>query len=1044
MNFSKTAIKRPITTLMIMFIIVVLGAVSFSKLPLDLYPKMEIPVALVVVNYPNAAPTEIENLVTRPIEQQIATVENIKGITSMSMDSTSLVIAEFENGTDMNFASLGMREKVAIISDYLPDNATEPMILSLNPNMMPISTIYVAGDLTLTELNRLVDDEILPSIERIEGVAAASSFGGTEEEIRIEFNQEKLTGYHLSLAQISQILAAENINLPSGTVEKGAKKLVVRTIGEFNKLDELRRVPLTLPTRETIYLSDIATVTQGEKEQTSIGRINESPAIGVSITKQSTANTVIVSDKVHKNLNQLRADYPELEFTVAFDQSDFIKQSIYNVAETAIMGCILAVVVCFFFLKNIGSTMIIAISIPTSIIATFVMMYFSGLTMNVLSLSGLAVGIGMLVDDSIVVMENIYRVRDLGNSAMDASIRGTQEVSMPVFAATMTKIAVFLPIVFVEGIAATIFKEFSFTISFALLASLIVALTVVPMLCSRLLNTKNMGTHFAIRGRVYELRLLTWFDRGMVFVTDQYTRFIKYSLSHRKQIVVWALVILISSGALVGFVGGELMPASDEGTFTITAELPYGTSLEDTDKIISEIESYVVAKIPELDVCSVSIGNVNSFSLSSANTSSVSVSLMDKKERKRSTAEISRQASKDLAHIVGAKLTFGESSSMSMSMGSSPISIAIKGDDLDTLRSIGKEVEQIIKTVDGTVNVASDMAEGNPELRVMINRQQASQYGITAYQLANVLEAALSGSKATSLKTDGKETDIVLSLNESYKTSVENMRQILIPTATGAQVPVSEIADFVYDNSPSQITRQDQVRTLTVSSDLMGSRDLQSVSKDIDQKLSTYHMPSGYTYKSGGEQEEMMESFTSLGYALMLSVLLIYMILASQFESLVQPIIIMLAIPFALTGAFIALFLTGTPLSLVAFLGIIMLGGIVVNNSILLIDFINQNREVYDTRTEAIVNAGRYRIRPIVMTMFTTCLGLLPLSLGIGSGGELQSPMGITVIGGMLFSTIITLVIVPVFYAIMDDASLNRKAKKARKKAKREAEVPLS
>lgn len=1038
MNFSKTAVKRPVSTIMLMLIIVVLGAVSFSKLPIDLYPKMELPYAMVMIPYPNAAPTEIETMVTRPIEQQIATVENIKAIYSYSMEGSSIVLCEFESGTDMDFASLDMREKVDMISDYLPENASKPTIFTMDPTLMPVSVLYVSGDMPLEDLNTIIDDTVIPSIERAEGVAAANSFGGTEKEIRVKFDQGRLAGYGLTLNDISQLLAAENVSLPSGQVNKGSKELVVRTIGEFKSVDDVKHVPFVLPTREVIRLQDIANIEEGVKDQTSIGRVNKVPAIGISITKQSTANTVLVSRQVNKALDDLKASHPELTFTYSFDQADFIKNSIANVAETAAMACILAIAICFLFLRNIASTMIIAISIPTSIVATFILMYFTGLTMNVLSLSGLAVAIGMLVDDSIVVMENIYRRRDEGITAMDASIIGTKEVTMPVFTATMTKIAVFLPIVFVEGLAASIFKEFSYTIGFALLCSLLVALTVVPMLCSRLMNTKDMGTHVRFFGHRYELKLLPLFERGLHYLTGEYLKFLKYSLHHRKKIIAWALVIMISSVGLVALVGGELMPASDEGSFTITAEMPFGTSLDDKDKIISGIEDYVISNIPELKVCSVEIGNTNFFSTNANNEASVTVNLVDKQDRKRSTTDVVHQTSFDLQDIVGAKITINETSSMDMSGGGSPISLVLKGDDLDTLKQVSLDLAKIVRSVKGTINVTTDMTEGNPELRVILQRSSAARYGITSYQLAKALESALQGTTATTLKSNGEETDIVLSLDDTYKESVENLKQIIIASPTGQTVTVGEIADFVFDNSPSQITRQDQVRTVTISSNISG-RDLQSVSRDIDKAISKYQLPAGYTIETGGEQEEMVKSFTDLGLALLLSILIIYMILASQFESLLQPFIIMLAIPFALTGAFLGLFLTGTPLSLVAFLGIIMLGGIVVNNSILLIDFINQNKLVYPTREEAILNAGKFRIRPIIMTMMTTSLGLLPLSFGIGTGAELQAPMGITVIGGLIFSTIITLIIVPVFYSIMDDRHLKRAARKAEKKARKHA-----
>lgn len=1036
MNFSKTAIMRPVSTIMLMLIIVVLGAVSFTRLPIDLLPKMELPYAMVMIQYPNAGPAEIENLVTKPVEQQIATVENIKGLYSYSMEGTAIVLGEFENGTDMNFATLDMREKISLISDYLPDKATEPMILTMDPSLMPIAQLYVSSDLPLDELNKIIEDEIIPSIERSEGVASASSFGGTEKEISVKFNQERLAGYGLTLSDISQMLAAENISLPSGEVKQGSKELIVRTIGEFKSLDDIKHVPFVLPTREVVYLQDLASVEEVFKEQTSIGRLNKVPAIGISISKQSTANSVLVSRAVDKSLDELMEKYPELNFTYSYKSSDYIERAVMNVAEAALLGSVFAILVCFLFLRNIASTMIIAISIPTSIIATFILLYFTGLTLNVLTLGGLAVAIGMLVDDSIVVMENIYRRRDEGIGALQASIVGTKEVTMPVFAATMTKVAVFLPIIFVEGIAATITREFSLTISFALLCSLVIALTVVPMLCSRLLNIKDMGTHIRMGKINYELKFLPMFNKGIKYLTEEYLKFLKYSLHHRKKIIVWAVIILVSSSILVAFVGGELFPHTDEGSLTITVEMPYGTSLEDADKIISGIEDYIVNNIPEMTVCSVEIGSSNIFSTNDANQASVTVNLVDRSERKRSTTEVVNQIVNDLQNIVGAKITVTEMSSMNMGMEASPISLTVKGDDLDTLKDIAYDMEEIIKGVNGTFNVTTDMTEGSPELRVMLQRNNAAKYGITSYQLAKSLESALNGATATTLKMDGEEIDIILSLSDDYKSSIENLKQILIPSPTGQLVTVGEIAAFAFDNSPSQITRQDQVRTVTITSNISG-RDLQSVSNDIQKSVSKYNLPAGYSIEIGGEQEEMVKSFTSLFYALMLSILLIYMILASQFESLIQPFIIMLAIPFALTGAFLALFITDTPLSLVAFLGIIMLGGIVVNNSILLIDFINQNKKVYPTREEAIINAGRFRLRPILMTMMTTCLGLLPLSLGIGSGAELQAPMGITVIGGLICSTVITLIIVPVIYTLFDDQSLKWIERRAEKKSEK-------
>ncbi|MDR0424426.1 MAG: efflux RND transporter permease subunit [Clostridiales Family XIII bacterium] len=1023
MSFSKIAVKRPVTTIMFMLIIVVLGVVSFSRLSLDLLPRMQLPIAVVVTQYANSAPSEVETIITRPIENQIARVESLDTLTSMSMDGMSVVIAQFANGTDMDFATLHMRENVEMISGFLPGEAGKPMIYAMDPSMMPVSVIYASSEMPLTELQKFVDEDVTPVFERTEGVAAVRTFGGRENEIRVEISQERLSGYRLTLAQLSQVLAAENITLPSGDVTLGERNMIVRTIGEFSTLDEIGQIPLLLPTREVIKLSDLGTIEEREKETTTSGRVNGVPAIGINVTKQTVANTVAVCRNIDDTLAELSALNPDVEFTISYSEADFINRSVNNVAETAISGCILAVIVCFFFLRSLSSTLIIAVSIPTSIIATFILMYFTGLTMNILSLSGLAVGIGMLVDDSIVVMENIFRRRSLKDDTIDAAIVGTREVTMPVFAATMTKIAVFLPIVFVEGIAATIFKEFSYTISFALICSLVVALTVVPMLCSRLLRGGDISDKFLLGRRAVRIPILPEFEKAIKALTEGYAHFLQYALRHRKSVIAAALALLLMSAMLTGMVGGVLIPSADESSFSVSIETPYGTSLETTDAIVSDAEFYIANNIPELSSYSVSIGAASLFAAGTANTASISVTLIDREERIRSTSEIVREVSGQLERMVGAKISVTETSSMSFTTAGSPISIAIHGNDLDTLREISNDFYEIINNVPGTINVSNSMGDGTPEVQVRINRNNAAFYGITAYQLAQALENSLLGVTATTLKSDGTETDIVLSLDSTYSDSVEKMLQIAVASPSGQIVSAGDISDIVYDNSPASIDRENQVRTATITAGING-RDLQSISADIERELSAIRLPNGYDWSAGGEMQEMVDSFTSLFYALMLAILIVYMILASQFESLIQPFIIMMAIPFALTGAFLALFITNTPLSLVAFLGIIMLSGIVVNNSILLIDFINQNKNIYPTREEAIVNAGRYRLRPILMTGLTTCLGLLPLSLGIGSGAELQAPMGITVIGGLIFSTLITLIIVPVIYTIVDDRSI--------------------
>lgn len=1019
MNISRISVKRPVTTLMFMLIIVLLGFVSYTQTSVDLYPNMDLPVAIVIVQYPNTSPEEIENLITKPIESQLATVENLTGLTSVSSDGMSLVMVEFDYGADMNFASLEMREKVALISDFLPDGSTEPMVFKLNPQMMPIMEIQFSSNRPLAELYTLIDKEIDSQLERVRGVASADIYGGLEKEISILIDQEKLSGYHLSLSQISSILASENINLPSGEIEKGSKELLVRTIGEFKTLDDIRNVPIMLPTGETIILSDIAYINEGYKEQNSVSRVNGIPSIGVSITKQSNANTVETAKRVVDTINNIKKQYTDIDVTIGFNQADFINSAVSNVSRSAIFGGILAIVILFAFLRNLRSTAIIAIAIPVSVIATFVLMYFNKMSLNIISLGGLSLGIGMLVDNSIVVLDNIHRLREDGISKEEAAINGAREVMVAIFASTMTTIAVFLPIAFVKGFTAIIFKELSLTVTFSLLASFVIAITVVPMLCSKFLAIDEIKTKFNFK---YKSKLLSSFGRFIEFLTKEYGMLLEKSLKMRKRIVIFALALFVLSLSLIGIVGGELFPTSDEGTFSVSVEMPFGSSLEDTDKVVSEIEQYIV-NLPEVETCTVSIGLTSFFSMSgSANSSTIQVLLVERKDRDKTTADVANTVRQHLSTLVGAKTSVTVSSMSTGGMGSGdPINIKIQGDDLGILKQISEDFKEILQNIDGTIEIKSDFEEGSPEVRVTLDRQKSSFYGITAYQLASTLKSSLSGSTATQYKVNGDEIDITLSLSSaSQKKSIEDMKQILIQSPRGQYVSVGQIADFQYDNSPSQISRQDQVRTITVSSQLSG-RDLQSASNEILRKLEEYHMPFGYSFEMGGQQQDMIEAFSSLFLALMLSIVLIYMILASQFESLLQPFIIMMSVPFAFTGAFLALFITGTPLSLPAFLGLIVLAGIVVNNAIVLIDFINQQRKAGLDRVTAILNSGRYRLRPILMTTLTTVIALVPLAIGIGEGSELMAPMGISVIGGLSFSTLITLILVPVLYSILDD-----------------------
>ncbi|MDW7670429.1 MAG: efflux RND transporter permease subunit [Bacillota bacterium] len=1026
MKLSGLAVKRPVTTFMFMMIAVILGLVSTTLLPVDLYPEIDVPVSVVTVSYSGAAPEEVENLITIPLEQTLSTVSNLSSVESYSNEGASTVVVLFEYGTDMDIAALEMREKVDLIRGVLPEDASAPMVLKIDPNAFPIMQIGISGGMEFTQLQRIAEEEMLSRLERIDGVASANVFGGVEQEVRVRLDQSKMMGYGLDLSRIQQQLSAENVNLPGGRVLKGDQEMTVRTMGEFTSLADVGNMPIILQTGDIIQLQDIANVSIEYKERTSISRLNGQPNITLSITKQSVANTVRVAERVHQELDNLRRDYPELELTVAFDTSEFINASIRNVVLNAVMGGLLAIIILFLFLRNLRSTIIVGIAIPVSIISTFALMYFGNLTINLISLGGLALGIGMLVDNSIVVLENIYRYRELGENRRESAVKGASEVAMAITASTLTTVAVFMPIVFVQGFTAIIFRQLSFAVAFSLLASLLVALTVVPMMSSKILKVGEVKRR---KRRVLTLGwLLDLFEVLIGLFSRFYQKTLRMALNHRIVTVILAFAIFASSLFMVGIVGGEFFPSLDEGTIRVSIETPHGTRLEDTDRQVMRVENILV-ELPESERILAQIGSGGMmFGMGNPNVSTLSVTLVDQNQRERSTGDVAEEIRQMTQGIAGVKITADEVSSMQMGGGGgSPVVIQIQGDDLKVLETIGRDVQRMVREVPGTTEVSLSVEEGEPEARVVVQRNMASRYGVTAAQINRSLRAALDGVRASSLLVAGDNIDITLSMDQQVSESIENMQQILIPTSFGTSVPLGQMATIEYGASPAQINRINQVRTVVISSQLSG-RDLQSVTNEIQRQMSGYPLPPGYSYRLTGQQEEMVEAFGNLGLALLLSVILVYMIMASQFESLLYPFIIMFSIPFAFTGAFIGLFITGRPLSVPALIGMIMLAGIVVNNAIVLVDYINQLRDRGTERNEAVKEAVAVRFRPILMTALTTILALIPLAIGVGEGAETQAPLATVVVGGLIMSTLLTMVFIPVLYTIMDD--LKQKVRK--------------
>ncbi|MGI6751249.1 MAG: efflux RND transporter permease subunit [Anaerovoracaceae bacterium] len=1029
MNLSKIAIRRPVTTIMAVMVVVLVGFLSIIGIPMDLMPDIEFPMAIAFCEYPNAAPEEVENLITIPLEQTLASVENLDSISSMTSEGMSIVMIKFANKTDMNFATLNMREKISLISPYLPDNATEPMVIKMSMDYTPVMQVYIASDsMNLGELNQEIENNIKAFFERTDGVASISAYGGLVKEVAIEFDQSKLVGNGLTLDGISTILSAENINLPGGEIAKGSAKMLVRTIGEFKSVEDIRRLPIPLYDGSIIRLQDIASIGEGYQEQTSISRVDGTPAIGITITKQSTANTVDVSSAVKKTLEKLDDKYTDITFTIGFDQSDYIKNSIASVAKSAIIGGLLAIMVIFLFLRSVPSTMIIAISIPTAFFATFSLMALGKMTLNMITLSALTLAIGMLVDNSIIVTENIYRVNQEDNQGpLHAAEKGSQQIILAISASTLTTVVVFLPIIFSGGMASLLFSDFCLTFIIALASSLLVALTVVPMLSSKLLSTHSNTDYLRIGKNRYRYRILPVFARFVEHLGETYGIFIARALKHKKRVVAISFLIFILSGALISVLGMEFFPASDEGVFTIQVSTPYGTSLDEKNDYMTEFEKHILS-IPELSHCTVDIGQTNVFG---GNSSTITVVLTPKEKRSRHVDDVMDEIKKKVENLAGAEVTFSKTGGMETMMGSSDLSLTIKGPDLDYLRKLGDTLSSSILEIPGVSDTSTGLEEGSPEVRIIINRSTAAFYGISAYELATSLDSALTGTSSTDLKIGGEKIKINLSLSDDYGESINNMQQIMIPTRTGETVPLGQIAMIEYGNSPAQIDRNDQQRYVTIDVQISG-KDLSKTSKAVLAYMDSYSFPAGYYYEQGGVYDEMLDAFFDLFLALMAAVLLVFMVMAAQFESMILSLIVMGSVPFAMSGAFLVLFLTGNTLSITSFAGLIILVGIVVNNAILLVEFIKINR-IHMERDKAIILAGQYRLRPILMTTITTIVGMFPLSLGRGDGGEIMAPLAISVMGGLVGSTLVALILIPILYALVDDAGIRRKE---RRKAK--------
>lgn len=1036
--FSKLCIRKPVTTIMVTLMVFIAGILSYTNLDQAMMPDMDLPIAVVATTYVGASPEEIENLISKPLEESMGSIANVDTITSYSAANMSMVLLQFVDGTDIDMAAVDMRDKLDMIESTLPDDANEPMVVKMDINAMPIMLGVRAENLDLNALHEMLEDNVVNKLERIEGVASVDLNGGITREVRVTVDPAKLAGYGLTTNTISGILKAENMNLPSGSLSQGNTSVSIRTIGEFKTLQDIQNLPIPTSTGAVVHLSDVARVEEVEADRSGFSYINGDKGIIISVDKQSTANLVKVSDALKAEIEDLQEDYPELEIHMLTDTAEYIEMSLANITETAFLAAIIAFFVLFLFLKNAVTAGIIAVSIPTSIMATFGLMYVTGINMNMISMGGVAIGIGMLVDNSVVVLDSIYGYYERGYTAAESAEYGAREVSMAITASTLTTVAVFIPLALQGGTTGAMMQNLSFTIVYALVASVVVALTFVPMACALLMKRE---TKTIVWKNIKFLAFLDHWEAAIDMLSRKYEDVLKWALRHRKKTVITVLIAFVLSLFCVPLAGMDFMASMDQGSASVTVELPNGTELDTTEETALEV-LYRLQDIPEVEMIYASVGT--SQMSAGTNSASVTINLVDKDDRDRSTDEVCEEIEVLLADIPGADITVSSSSSAMGSMGGGgDVTMNIYGYDNKTLIDVEKDVIALLENTPGLSNVEGSTGETVPEAMINIDRGKASQYGITTASVASALNTAISGSTATEYKVDGTEIDVVLRYDTDQINYLTDLNDLTVTSAMGTQVPLSNFATISMGETSTIIMRENQKNYVTINVDAEGlsGGDAQKL---VTEAMNGYELPDGCSYEFGGMTEMMNESFQKLGVAMVVAILLVYMIMASQFESLRYPFIVMFSMPLAITGAIFGLLITGNTITMPAMMGFVMLVGMVVNNGIVLVDYANQLMDRGMTCYDALTSAGPRRLRPILMTTLTTVLGMVPMALATSEGSEMMQALAIGVIFGLTLSTVVTLVFIPVLYMWMNErrrkANAKRTAKRIAKNAKLHAE----
>jgi HAE1 family hydrophobic/amphiphilic exporter-1 len=1032
MSIYGSAVKNPVTTIMLFLGVIVFGMYSFSRLPIDFYPEMEYPAIMVFTSYSGANASDVERNISEIIENNLNTVTGVKEITSTSRDNVSVVTLEFEYGTSLDGAANDVRDALGLVTAMLPDGAEDPIIFKFSTNMMPILFFAVTAEESYAGIEDELDEKIVNPLNRIDGVGSISLLGVPTRQVAVNIDPRRLEAYNLTIEQIGSILAAENLNTPSGNVEMGEMSYPLRIQGEFAESDQIKNIVVGNFEGKTIRLKDVATVNDSLKLMNLDEKINGRPGISMMIQKQSGANTVKVAREINQKLAELQKTLPaDVQILKIFDTSDYISDSISNLTETLLFAFLFVVLVVIFFLGRWRATFIIILTIPISLISAFIYLGISGNTINIISLSALSIAIGMVVDDAIVVLENISKHIERGSTPREASIYATNEVWLAVIASTMTIIAVFFPMTLVSGMMGVMFQQLGWIVTITIGASAVAAITLTPMLSSKLLvleSKKKAPGRFS-----HDRIVLPWLNK----LDDFYVRTLKWSLHHKRIVIISSLTIFIVSLVMAGmFLKTEFIPETDQGQLSAEVELQAGVRVDETVKIARKIDAYINEYVPEKELVSTSAGSDDNagytalFQNSGSNIINVTLALVATDKRERSVFEIAEEFRKYLAtipEIVKYSVTTGDGG---MSGSTNTVDVEIFGYDFDKTSTLANDIAERIRKVEGAREVLVSREKSKPELRITLDQDKMSQNGLNTAMVSNMIRNRVVGLTASQFRESGNEYDIVVRFEENFRNSISDIENIGLTTPTGI-VRLGEIGKIQEFWSPPNVERKRRERVVTVSTTPYKVA-LGEMATNIKAEIAKMDIPAGVMVNVGGAYEDLTDSMIDLATLFLVSLILVYIVMASQFESLKMPLIIMASIPFSFTGVILILLITKTTLSVIAMLGAIMLVGIVVKNAIVLVDFTNLMRDRNYELDEAITRAGRSRLRPVIMTTATTILGMLPLALSTGEGSEIWKPMGIAVIGGLTFSTIVTLVIVPVIYRVV--------VKRAEKRHERETE----